>query len=118
MAETGETVAMAREIDEAWIEEAIERYRRIESLQATFDKALASVEVTVHSPDGLIEVVVTADGEIRDVHVVGSLHGRSNSDVSRSIRAAVTAAQDAARWARQKVQAETFEDYRPIGGSR
>ena len=25
---------MAREIDEAWIEEAIERYRRIESLQA------------------------------------------------------------------------------------
>ena len=31
---------MAREIDEAWIEEAIERYRRIESLQAEFDQAV------------------------------------------------------------------------------
>lgn len=109
---------MAREIDEAWIEEAIERYRRIETLRAEFDKAVAGVEVTVHSPDGLIEVVVAATGEIREVTVVGSLHGRANSEVSRSIQAAVTAAHDAAEWARQKVHAETFEDYRPIGGAR
>ena len=54
---------MAREIDEAWIEEAIERYRRIEALRAEFDKAAAAVEVTVHSPDGLVEVVVTAAGD-------------------------------------------------------
>ena len=31
---------MAREIDEAWIDEAIERYRRIDVLRAEFDKAV------------------------------------------------------------------------------
>jgi DNA-binding protein YbaB len=109
---------MAREIDEAWVEEAIERYRRIEALQAEFDKAMRGVEVTVHSPDGLVEVVVTADGAIRDVTVVGTLQGRTNVDVSRSIQAAVTAANDAARWARQKLRADTFGDYRPLGEAR
>lgn len=109
---------MAREIDEAWVEEAIERYRRIEALQAEFDKAMGGVEVTVHSPDGLVEVVVTADGTIRDVTVVGSLHGRTNVDVSRSIKAAVTAAHQAARWAREKLHADTFADYRPLREAR
>lgn len=109
---------MAREIDEAWVEEAIERYRRIEALQAEFDKAVRGVEVSVHSPDGLVEVVVSADGAIRDVTVVGSLQGRTNVDVSRSIRAAVTAAHDAAAWARQKLRADTFGDYRPLGEAR
>lgn len=109
---------MAREIDEAWVEDAIERYRRIEALQAEFDKAMSGVEVTVHSPDGLVEVVVAADGAIRDVAVVGSLHGRTNVEVSRSIQAAVTAAHDAARWARQKLQSDTFGDYRPLRESR
>jgi DNA-binding protein YbaB len=106
---------MAREIDEAWIEEAVERYRRIESLQADFDKAVRGVEVTVRSPDGLIEVVVTAAGTIREVTVVGRLHGRAEADVSRSIQAAVTAATDAAAWARRKLHAETFGDYRSLG---
>jgi DNA-binding protein YbaB len=105
---------MAREIDEAWIEEAIERYQRIEARQAEFDKALAGVEVTVHSPDGLVDVVVAADGTIRDVRIHGPVHERSAADLSRSVRAAVTAAADAAAWARQKLHADTFAGYRPL----
>jgi hypothetical protein len=100
-----------REIDEAWVEEAIERFRRIETLQAEFDRALSGVEVTVHSPDGLVEVRVSADGAIRDVSVVGSLSGRTGAEVSRAIRAAIGAARDAAGWARQKLHAETFGGY-------
>ena len=38
---------MAREIDEVWIEEAIARYRRIESLQAQLDDAVSEAHVTV-----------------------------------------------------------------------
>jgi hypothetical protein len=104
---------MGREIDEAWIEEAIERYRRIEERAVEFERAARSIDVTVHSPDGLVEVVVTADGTIRDVRV-GSLAGRTSSDVSRSVREAVTAAADAAAWARKKLQAETFGEYQPL----
>jgi DNA-binding protein YbaB len=100
---------MGREIDEAWIEEAVERYRRAE-----FDKAVSGVEVTVRSPDGLVEVVVTAAGTIIDVRFLGALHGRTNSELSRSMRAAVTAAADAARWAREKLHAETFGEYRRL----
>ncbi|MEV1287773.1 YbaB/EbfC family nucleoid-associated protein [Micromonospora sp. NPDC049679] len=105
---------MAREIDEAWIEEAVERYRHIESLQAEFDKAVHGVEVTVRSPDGLVEVVVTAAGAITDVRIFGALHGRTSVELARSVHAAVTAAADAARWAREKLHGETFGDYRPL----
>jgi DNA-binding protein YbaB len=105
---------MAREIDEAWIEEAIERYQRIEARQAEFDKAASGVEVTVRSPDGLVDVVVTADGTIRDVRIHGPLHDRAAADLSRSVREAVTAAADAAQWARRKLHAETFTEYRPL----
>lgn len=108
---------MAGEIDEAWVEEAVERYRRIEALQAEYDKAVRGLEVTVRSPDDLVEVVVTGDGVVRGVTVVGSLHGRSNTEVSRSIESAVTAAADAARWARQKLRAESFGEYRPLEGT-
>jgi DNA-binding protein YbaB len=103
---------MAREIDEEWIEQAVERYRRIDALLAEFDKAIKTVEVTVRSPDGVVEVLVTADGTIRDVRV--DLQGRGSADVSRAVREAVTAAADAAAWARQKLHAETFSDYRPL----
>ncbi|HZN16791.1 MAG TPA: YbaB/EbfC family nucleoid-associated protein [Micromonosporaceae bacterium] len=106
---------MGREIDEVWIEQAIERYRRIEALQADFDKAVRGLEVTVLSPDGLVEVVVSGDGTIRDVAVVGALSGRTSGQVSDSIRSAVAAAADAAAWARQKLHAETFGDYHPLG---
>ena len=105
---------MAREIEEAWIEEAVERYRRIESLQAEFDKAVCGIEVAVRSPDGLVEVVVTAAGAITGVRILGALHGRANADVARSVHAAVTAAADAAQWAREKLHAEMFGDYRSL----
>lgn len=104
---------MGREIDETWIEEAVERYRRIDALLADFDKAITTVEVSVRSPDGLVEVVVTADGTIRDVRI-DQLRGQTGAELSRSVRAAVTAATDAAAWARQKLHAETFGDYRSL----
>jgi DNA-binding protein YbaB len=103
---------MGREIDETWIDEAIERYQRIEERLAELDRATKGVEVTVRSADGLVEVVVTADGTIRDVRIYGMAH--SNDELSRSVREAVTAAADAAAWARQKLHAETFGAYRPL----
>jgi DNA-binding protein YbaB len=102
---------MGQEIDEAWIDEAIERYRHVEARLAEFDRAVKDVEVTVCSPDGLVEVVVTADGVIRDVRIHGQAH---TDELSRSVREAVVAAADAAAWARQKLHAETFGAYRPL----
>lgn len=106
---------MGREIDEAWIDEAIERYRRIDVLRGDFDKAVAATDVTVRSPDGTVEVTVTAAGRITDVSIAGSLHQRSAAQVSREVQAAVTSAEDAARWARQKLQDEIFGAYRSLG---
>ncbi len=105
---------MAREIDEAFVEEAIERYRRLDALAAEFEKAVRAVEVTVTSPDGLVEVIVTADGTIRDV-TIGPVAGHGSAELSRSVRQAVAAAADAAAWARTKLHAETFREYRPLG---
>jgi len=105
---------MAREIDEVWIEEAIARYRRIETLRAQFEDAVRAAVVTVSSPDDAVEVVVNAAGDIRAVNLRAPAQGRPAADLSRSIQAAVTAAADAARWAREKLYAETFGDYRPL----
>jgi DNA-binding protein YbaB len=105
---------MGRDIDEAWIEEAIQRYRRIEERTAEFERAAKVVTVTVHSPDGLVGVVVAADGTIQDVQITGSLQGRTSAQLSRSVREAVTAAADAAAWARKKLHAETFGEYPPL----
>jgi DNA-binding protein YbaB len=105
---------MGREVDESWIEEAIERYQRIESLQADFDRALAKVDVTVRSPDGLVEVLVGADGVIRDVVISDSAHGRPVRELSRAVQAAVTAAADAADWARVKLHQDMFADYEEL----
>lgn len=102
-------------MDEAWIEKAIEGYQRMERLIADFDKALAAVDVTVHSPDGLVTVVVAADGKIKDVVIADEARDRSPRELSRSVQAAVTAAADAAAWARQKLYRETFGDYPPLG---
>lgn len=102
---------MGREIDEAWIEEAITRYQRVERLLGDFDQALAKVDVTVHSPDGLVEVVVTADGTIRDVVISESAQGRPVRELSRAVHAAVTAAADAASWARAKLQQDMFAEH-------
>jgi hypothetical protein len=103
---------MAREIDEAFIEEAIERYQRLDGLLAEFDKAVRTVEVTVSSPDRAVEVVVTADGTIRQVIVTGA--GRSDAELSHSVQQAVTAAADAAAWARAKLHAESLRDFRSL----
>jgi DNA-binding protein YbaB len=105
---------MRRDIDESWIEEAVESYRRIDAMQAEFDKAITTVEVSVRSPDGLVEVVVTADGTIRDVRFTAPIQGRTSQDVAHAVRDAVTAAADAAAWARRKLHAETFTEYRPL----
>jgi alkyl hydroperoxide reductase subunit AhpC len=105
---------MGREVDESWIEEAIERYQRIESLQADFDRAAAKVDVTVRSPDGLVEVLVGADGVIRDVVISDSAYGRPVRELSRAVQAAVTAAADAANWARAKLHQDMFADYQEL----
>ncbi len=106
---------MAREIDEVFIEEAIQRYQRIDERNAEFAKASAA-----HGRHGalagrLVTVVVAVDGTIRDIDIDEHLLGSSGADVSRSVRLAVTAAGDAAAWARAKLRAETFSDYDPIG---
>ena len=106
---------MAREIDEAWIEEAIERYRRVEVLRAEFDKAVAANVVSVHSPDNSIEVLVTAAGDITDVRIRGSLHHRTAADLAREVQAVVTSASEAARWAREKLHDEMFGGFRSLG---
>ena len=103
-----------REVDAEWIEQAVERYRRIDAMLAEFDKAIKTVEVTVRSSDGLVEVLVTADGTIRDIRINGHLQGRTSAELSRAVREAVTAAAGAAAWARQKLYGETFTDYRPM----
>lgn len=102
-------------MDEAWIERAIQSYQRMERLIADFDKALAAVDVTVHSPDGLVTVVVGADGVIKEVTIADDASNRSPRELSRSVQAAVAAAADAAGWARQKLHRETFGEFLPLG---
>ncbi|MEU4238851.1 YbaB/EbfC family nucleoid-associated protein [Actinoplanes sp. NPDC026619] len=106
---------MAREIDEAWIDEAIERYQRLERLRDEFDKAVASHSVSVHSPDNSIEIVVTAAGAITDVRIHGTLHHRNPAELAREIQAVVTTAADAARWARAKLHGEVFGKHHRLG---
>jgi DNA-binding protein YbaB len=106
---------VGRDVDEDFIEAAVERYRLIDAQLAAFTKACATMEVTVRSPDGLVTVTVTLDGTVRDVHIEERLLGESAQDVSTSVRLAVTAAADAAAWGRQKLQSETFADYVPVG---
>lgn len=101
-------------MDEAWIEKAIESYQRMERLVADFDKALAAIDVTVHSPDGLVTVVVGADGAIKDVLIGDDARDRSPRELSRSVQAAVAAAAEAASWARQKLHRDTFGDFLPL----
>jgi DNA-binding protein YbaB len=106
---------MAREIDEAWIDDAIERYRRVDALRAEFDKAVASHVVSVHSPDDTVEVLVTAAGDITDVRIRGSLQNRSAAELAREVQAVVINATEAARWAREKLHDEVFGAFRTLG---
>lgn len=102
---------MGREIDETFIDEAVRRYQAIDARLAEFRQASEQMDVTVHSPDGLVKVVVSVAGAIRDVVIDERLLSESSSDVGTSVRLAVTAAADAAEWARAKLHAETFSDY-------
>jgi DNA-binding protein YbaB len=106
---------MVREIDEAWIGEAIDRYRRIDALRAEFDKAITAHVVSVHSPDDTVEVLVTAAGDITDVRIRGSLQNRTATDLAREVQAVVTSATEAARWAREKLHDEVFGAFRSLG---
>ena len=105
---------MAREIDEAWIDEAIERYRRVDALRAEFDKAVGAHVVSVHSPDDTVEVLVTAAGDITDVRIRGSLQNRTAADLAREVQAVVISATEAARWAREKLHDEIFGAFRSL----
>ncbi|GGK96612.1 YbaB/EbfC family nucleoid-associated protein [Mangrovihabitans endophyticus] len=105
---------MAREIDEAWIDEAIDRYRRLDQMRAQFDSAVAEHVVSVHSPDDSIEVLVTAAGEITDVRIRGTLHHRTAAELAREVQAVVVSATEAARWAREKLHDEVFGSFRAI----
>jgi DNA-binding protein YbaB len=107
-----------REIDEAWIEEAVTSYRRIEQRQADYQRSLAEIEVSVRSPDGLVEVTVAGAGGVLGVALTGSLRDRSTDEVNRAIQVTLDAARDAADWARRKLHQETFGDYATLGGPR
>ncbi len=107
---------MAREIDEAWIEEAIDRHRRLDVVRARLDEAAATTTVSVRSADGSVEVIATAAGAIVDVRIAGPLHRRTPVELSRSVLQAVTDAAEAARWAREKLHDEAFSAYRPLAG--
>src|SRR5262249_20774967 len=113
-----ERCRLGREIDEAWIEEAISRYERSQRLQAEFDHAVTKVDVTVRSPDGLVELVVAADGVIRDVSISDAAQGRDVRELAAAVRGAVGAAADAARWARERLHREMFGDYPELGSGQ
>jgi hypothetical protein len=106
---------MAREIDEAWIDEAVERYRQVDVLRGEFEKAVKAHVVSVHSPDDSVEVLVTAAGDIADVRITGSLHNRTAAELAREVQAVVTNAAEAARWARAKLHDEVYAAFRSLG---
>ncbi|MBL7260986.1 YbaB/EbfC family nucleoid-associated protein [Paractinoplanes lichenicola] len=106
---------MAREIDEAWISEAIERHRRVEQLRGDYERAVESHQVSVHSPDDSIEVTVTASGQITDIQIHGGLQHRQPVEFSRELQAVVANAAEAAHWARGKLHDEIFGKLRSLG---
>lgn len=106
---------MAREIDESWISEAIDRHRRVEQLRGDYDRAVESHQVSVHSSDNSIEVTVTASGRIIDIQIHGGLSHRHPGEFSRELQIAVSNATDAARWAREKLHNEIFDQFRALG---
>jgi DNA-binding protein YbaB len=106
---------MAREIDEAWISEAIERHRRVEALRDDYQRAVESHQVSVHSPDDSIEVTVTASGRIADIRIHGGLQHREATEFARELQAVVASATEAARWAQAKLHDEIFGKLRSLG---
>ncbi|NMO57169.1 YbaB/EbfC family DNA-binding protein [Actinoplanes sp. TBRC 11911] len=99
---------MGREIDESWIDDAIQRFKRFDQQRDQYERAVATHLVSVHSADDTIEIVVTAAGDITDVHLRGSLHHRNPVDFARELKEVITSAAEAARWAREKLHGEVF----------
>ncbi|HEX6075440.1 MAG TPA: YbaB/EbfC family nucleoid-associated protein, partial [Micromonosporaceae bacterium] len=99
-----------------FVEEAIGQYRRIEALREEFERAATELEVTVRSPDGLVEIVVTGAGEFRDVVITDEAvdPDRASRNLARAVLAACQAASSAREWARHKLYEEHFRDYRPL----
>lgn len=107
---------MPREIDEAFVEEAIERYRKIDALREEFEKTVVDLEVTVRSPDGLVSIVVSGNGDFRDVTISPEAIDpeKGTRELAKAVLAACKAASHAGDWARKKLYDETFGDYRPL----
>ncbi|MGH3656130.1 MAG: YbaB/EbfC family nucleoid-associated protein [Micromonosporaceae bacterium] len=107
---------MPREIDEAFVEEAIEHYRRIDTQRDEFEKALVDIELTVRSPDGVVEIVVNGAGEFREVVIADEAFDRELTprELAASVLAACKAASHAREWARTKLYDERFSDFEPL----
>lgn len=110
---TDREARVPREVDEAWIEAAAEHYRRLERCRAVLAERAASADVTVRSGDGLVEIVVTADGVFRDVRIADSaLRTRTAGELSRTVLAACQQARTAAEWATEKLHEQLFAGLR------
>jgi len=96
----------------------VSAYRRIEDRQAEYRRSLGEIEVSVRSPEGLVEVTVAGEGAVLGVAIVGSLRDRSAAEVNRILQATLVSARDAAEWARRKLHQEIFGDYPALGGPR
>ncbi|GAA2510149.1 YbaB/EbfC family nucleoid-associated protein [Pilimelia columellifera] len=104
---------MPVEIDESWLDDALERHRQIEKRQAEFAGAAARLEVTVRSADGWVEVRVTAAGDITGIRFTREARG---DKLASSVLEAVTAAVDGARWARDKLWRDVFSEFPSLKG--
>lgn len=108
---------MSAELDEAFVTDAIAGHRRTERLRAALAAGLGAVEVSVRTPDDLVEVLVGGDGSVRKVNLVGPV--RDRTELSRALDTAVSAAPGAADWARRVLCAELVAgspELFPVGG--
>jgi DNA-binding protein YbaB len=100
------------DIDEEWLEAAVQNYQRLDALRSRFRNAVETVEVRVTSPDGLVEVVVAADGQFRDVVIAErAVRGLSVAELSKAVLTVCRDARGAADWARRKLYEETFRGF-------
>lgn len=110
---------MPREIDEVFIAKAVELYESIDARQRDFDQAIRKMEVSVRSPDGVVEIVVAGDGTFRDVVISPeAFDDHDPRSLSKAVLAACRAANDATTWASRKLYEETFHDYRSLAAGK
>lgn len=110
---------MPREIDETFIARAVELYDSIDARQKEFDQAVKKLEVSVRSPDGLVEIVMAGDGTFRNVVISPEAFDEHDPrSLSKAVLAACRAADNATTWASRKLYEETFRDYRSLAGGK